>query len=780
MRWTIGLSTLALLMALAAGCKQQCFLLECDKDHYVKNLAGFLEFDPDASQRPASVVHTNGGTPSTVLDPDRKIRYLSLAEAISISLEQGTVGRITGTGQGIDDLISINGFNLGGTSPLTSDQIRVLALNPAQTALAIDGALSKFDAFFTSSMIWNTTDRPIGTALDAFQAGRTGALNAIQTDAATFTSSLLKPLPTGGTAGITFNTQYQFTNLPARVNPSYTPSLTFAFEQPLLQGFGTEINQLRTLHPGSQLLTQTLPGASFAGQAFGGSRVATDGILLTRIRFDQERANFEANVGQMVLNVEVAYWNLYGAYWTLYSRELGLRLAYEFYRIVNARYIAGGVSGVPGGESTRLQDVARARGQYELFREQRLEALGRVLEAERQLRKFLGMPAVDCDRLVPSDTPTVAPYQPDWCSSLQEAINLRPELIISRENIKRAQLVLIQTKNDIMPDLRFFATYDVNSIGSRLDGPGADNAFRNLADNKFNNYAFGFRLNVPIGYRDAYAALRRARLEVARSYAVMKDQEIKAEQFLTLQYRNLFEFHERIKAQRAQREAYALQLRLEFERVKAGERTIARDTAILEAQRFFSDALSAEYGAITEYNNSLARFEYAKGTMLHHNNISIADGPLPNCAAEQAAEHHRKRNVALLVAERSHPLHCADCNDSLNLPHLPEYSAGSLPALQANAPAVPDGRTPEELPKPKSLGENGTQLLDQPLPPNGTTPAGPAASPGAPPAGASRTDLTPPARPEPFGAARMPQPSVTSRDSAPSLQPPQPPSPIGQ
>ena len=88
-----------------------------------------------------------------------------------------------------------------------------------------------------------------------------------------------------------------------------------------------------------------------------------------------------------------------------------------------------------GTLQTALQDVARARGQYELFRSQRLEALGRVLEAERQLRKFLGMPATDCFRLIPSDTPTVAPYQPDWCAAKEEAFNLRPELQIVRDNI---------------------------------------------------------------------------------------------------------------------------------------------------------------------------------------------------------------------------------------------------------------------------------------------------------------------------------------------------------
>ena len=58
MRWTLTLSTLGLLVAAMAGCKQQCFIKECDYQHYRDNLGGFIEFDPEASQKPASVVHT--------------------------------------------------------------------------------------------------------------------------------------------------------------------------------------------------------------------------------------------------------------------------------------------------------------------------------------------------------------------------------------------------------------------------------------------------------------------------------------------------------------------------------------------------------------------------------------------------------------------------------------------------------------------------------------------------------------------------------------------------
>src|SRR5207244_6585735 len=105
-----------------------------------------------------------------------------------------------------------------------------------------------------------------------------------------------------------------------------------------------------------------------------------EGILVSRIRADEQRAEFERNLNQMLLNVEVAYWNLYGAYWTLYSREQGLRFAYEAFRLSKAGYEAGRV---------KAADFHQSRGQYELFRAQRLQALDTVLEDERQLRARL-------------------------------------------------------------------------------------------------------------------------------------------------------------------------------------------------------------------------------------------------------------------------------------------------------------------------------------------------------------------------------------------------------
>ena len=171
-----------------------------------------------------------------------------------------------------------------------------------------------------------------------------------------------------------------------------------------------EINQLRQSSPTSELLQN-------ASVLSGLPQPGVEGILVTRIRFDQQRAEFQRNVNFMLANVEYSYWNLYNAYWTLYANESALRQAYEAWKIAEVKLQAGKIA---------VADVAQARGQYELFRFNRLQALGgsatgvvSVIEAERELRGMLGLPAEDgttwCPatrRPWPSSIPTGTPPWP--------------------------------------------------------------------------------------------------------------------------------------------------------------------------------------------------------------------------------------------------------------------------------------------------------------------------------------------------------------------------------
>ncbi len=639
MRWKKKIGALALMLATVAGCKQTYFITESERDHYRTLLP--LALEKGGTPTPEPVIAEVNQPGATVDFPERKQRSMTLAEAISIALEQGTVGNLqlppgvagiiaSPATPNIDTLGVFTGTGVGGAG--FGDSIRVLALDPAIVGAGVDASLAKFDAVWTSSATWTTTDHPVATSLQAFQAGSSG-VNVINQEKATDSTGILKQLATGGVAGITFTNNYTFTNLPARLKPEYQPTLQFQFEHPLLQGYGVEINQIRASAPNSILTPGVLPG-----------QTSTEGILITRLRTDQQRAEFERNVQIMLANVEFVYWSLYAAYWNLYANESGLRMAYDSWRVFKAQLEAGRVA---------QADEAQARGQYHLFRAQRLDALQNVLEAERQLRRMLSLHMEDGTRIVPADQPTLAPYQPDYATSLHEAYTLRPELYMLRQQLKVDQFNLIAAQNNLLPDVRLTATYDFNDIGSQLDGSpsNGNNAWANLARGNFSDWAVGIRANIPIGYRAQEANVRIAKLRLARDYAALQDQELKLEAELNTMYGRIQYAYRSIEMNRDQRIAYGDQLKGLVELVLRGSKT---PDILLEAQRFYTGALATEYNAIREYNNAIVGFEYSKGTIMQHDNVSISEGCLPQCAYKRAVAHEEERSKAIELRGAGH------------------------------------------------------------------------------------------------------------------------------
>jgi outer membrane protein TolC len=684
-RWNARLAAVAMLMAGLIGCRQQCFMTEADflqSKNSVSLSPPGLEYDPHAAITPGQL---NSPPPTTVNDLNRPIRYISLQECIAIALEQGNIGSQSSVFPGIvnDTLVAFNGRLVAG-----DDSIRVLALEPAILASDIESSLARFDARWISSATWTKTDDAIANGLQSFQNG----------DSAQVQTGIYKPLPTGGVAGLTFTNQYTFLTTPPNnfagvqiVNPSYRPRAQVLLEQPLLQNFGVEINQITTTVPNSTLV----PGGL---RPSGGTR--TEGILITRIRFDQQRAEFERNVNFMLLNVEFAYWNLYGSYFQLYSREQGLRQSLVSWQVNLIRFNAGQIA---------IQDLEQTRAQYELFRAQRFTALGRVLENERQLRGLLGMLVEDGYRLVPSDSPVLAPVKPEWGSSLQEALARRPELILARHDLKFRQLDLIGQKNFLKPDLRVFATYDVNGLGTRLDGSEQDpngklgNAFASLTNNVFNSWTVGLRMDVAIGNRDAYAAVRTARLNLSRSYWQLRDQEQKAMSLLAQQYRNLEQYYGEIGAQRAQRLANAKQLEARFNLFKAGSQRGTIDV-LLEAQRNLADSLASEYQAIVNYNNSICAFQFAKGTILDFNSVRISEGALPAAVQVRATEQQRQRTEAsLILRERPDPAVYTAAVAPACLSEAGPAGLATVPMMQTPPPASTSTTTPPEAVTPMPM-----------------------------------------------------------------------------
>lgn len=712
-RWFKRALAGVLTLSAAGGCKQQLFMDPADyKGATQLALPRTLETDPHGPITPGAVDRL-GGPVNTVLDFTRPAHNMTLRECVALALEQGNIGSQAPNNPGFKNE-QIAQFGVGSRGLGGTDSVRAFAIDPALAQADIERSLSKFDARWITSMQWQKIDQPVAAQFLSFQQSR---------DAAQFSSTLAKPLPTGGIAGITTSVDYSkfsqnSANQTQLVNPNYTPRVQLTLEQPLLRLFGVEANQLSSQHPGSLLLPGTQPTGA-----------GTEGILISRLRLDQNRANFDLNVNYMLVNVEAAYWNLYAAYYNLYAQEEGLRQAFEGLRFTKLRVQLGGAP---------PQDEDQIQAQFHRFQGQVYQARGQVLESERQLRGLIGLRSDDGARLVPIDEPNQAPYRPDFHEAANDAISYRPELLLSRQDVKFRQLDLLLQKNLRRPDLRGFAQYDVAGLGTQLDGraenfnangqttPG--NAFSSLVDNRFNSWTLGLRLDIPIGFRDANGLVRQATLNMQRSYIAMRDSELKAIEYLTLQYRRVVETHTLIAPRRAERESLQRYLYRIRTVINIGRFDPQSFLNYLTVQQQLATAIAAESRAVSDYNIALAQLEFAKGTIQPYNNVSVGEGPLPPWVSKRAADHIRERTEAAIKLREQpmpaggpsaggHPV--SQLGGVSSLMRLPPFAEKREPLPDMAMPEPPAGQNPLPAPRP------APDAAPMPMPMPGDTSAAP-------------------------------------------------------
>jgi outer membrane protein TolC len=651
--WLTGSVAAILALGGLAGCHQTFLAEEVYKQAY-EGLPKNFEVNHDRIMDPLTAPTA---APPTVISADRAPRYLQLQEAIAIALENGHVSGRAGGGFGRpdDNLITFNGPS---SLNAQSERIRVLALNPGITHAAIEASMARFDPVWITSINWVGTDAISGVP------NLPGYLGTVPGQTATFQSSIVKAFATGGTAELSFLTDYrQLTNQANNpfafgpLNPQYSARVSVGLEQPLWKDWGVEMNQLLSRFP--NILGLGLVGNSaFLGFNQHQNAVSsfidrqTEGILISRLRFDQQRTEFERSVQTLLVNTEVAYWNLYNKYGQLYSFEENFRIMHRAWQDNYNKFKAGQLA---------PEKYHQASGQYHEFRGERLRALDEVIAAERDLRAILGMKNQDGTRLIPITPPTLAELKPDWESSVRDALNLRPEILLARDNVKYHQYLLSIQKNNLKPDLRVFARFEPFGDGSTLTGSGTftdasgtvqpTNAFRSLTHTHLADYQIGINLNMPLGFRAEFAAIRAARLELTQSYFVLKDQEEKAIRYLEFQVAEVAHWWERIKVHRAERIGYRDSLMTLYDLTKNGKKTFG-DPEFLEAQRRYAAALVKEYQAIAEYNNSLARLEWAKGTNMRYNNVHISEGALPECAQIRAVDYQKERTHSIMLKTR--------------------------------------------------------------------------------------------------------------------------------
>ena len=577
---------------------------------------------------------TQSYQPMTVLDPDfTSYLDLTLEDAISYALSNSKVIRGFGTPslQGTRVSPGQDGLANGPAAAATTYNIAIRETEPGfigtpgqiagpgniSTNTALDGnqgvesALAEFDAQLTSSFTFTKTDEPRNSQINILNS------NIFQQDQLQWQTEVAKKSANGTQIFFRNVNQWTENNNPLipdglqAIDSFYRASFEAEVRQPLLRGRGAFINRMS--------------------------------IVISRISTDQEIANLEATLQNMVTNVEIRYWDLYCAYRGLDSAKTGRDAALETWRIVKDQY--------DEGAEVNIQQLAQASEQYHFFEAQVIDAYNTVLDAEGKLRYLFGWASTDGRFVRPIDEPVMAPVEFDWTTSLCEALTYRPELRQERWEVKKRELALAYSKNGLLPELNVTFLYRWLGLGNRFGTAGDNNGFPD-ADSGALNELFGgdfqelqFRGNfgVPIGFRRELANVRNAQLKLAREIARVEDMELDITKELSESMRALAA-NQLIMLSSFNRWKDTTVEEEHFERLQdAGVETL--DVA-LDAQRRRSQAEVAFYTAMCEYNKVIALIHRRKGTILPYSGVHFNEGPWPGKAYIDASEHARRRGAS--------------------------------------------------------------------------------------------------------------------------------------
>ena len=698
-------------LLLAGGCAPtQPFYFgeKTDVSHYI-GMATKIE-TPDVNQARLAEA-TDPPPPLTLSNGKFVIWDLGLQDAIHITLQNSKVMRTLGG----------RFSTTGGTRPQVGDPSTVLetsgpsvgtvyepALAESNPTLGVEGALSAFDAQLASSFTWAHTDVPQNVA-PAFSP----IFPRVEIeDVDTANLSITKRTESGGTASITTTAIYTDSNSQSLELPhDNSLSVNFGFTQRLLRGGGSLFNQIHGPLD-----------ASTAGLGGGFS-----GVMIARINDDMALNDFEANLTNLLSDVENAYWELYYAYRALDAAKVGRDSALVTWRKVYALYVAK----AKGGEADK---EAQARDQYYQFRGQVEQALVDLYRMENRLRFLMGLACTDGRLIRPINEPTTAKVVFDWCDVHSEALARSVYLRKEKWRIKQLELELIASRNLLLPNLDFVGNYELYGLGENLLSSTfapyngmvgqsiiGTNAGSTLVDGQFGNWNVGLQFSMPIGLRRELTTIRNQQLQLVRERCMLQDQELELSHDISDAVRNVDVQYRLMQTNFNRRLASEDEVAADQVAYEAGTTTL---DILLMAEQERSIAEAAYYRSLIDYNRAISQVHFVKGSLPEYDDVFLAEGPWPGKAYFDARRLARSRDAGHYL------------NYGYNRPDV--FSRGEYPQFGPTAGANESSGTPT----PAGLAPSGESIeTPQPQPNPGALP-GPAGN-GGPNTGRTPTSVVP-------------------------------------
>ena len=406
-------------------------------------------------------------------------------------------------------------------------------------------------------------------------------------------------LPTGGTLQASVSTGMTDTNTKFQmINPYYSSSLVFSFNQPLLRNFGTTITRRE--------------------------------ILIAQNNRDISDQTYKKAVLDTIYTVEEAYWNLVFSIENLKVMQKSLRLAEDFLERNKKELAIGMIAPI---------EVLSAESEAASRRADILQAEVLVKNREDILRTLLNFVAKGDEEnlpIIPTDVPAVEKREISMDGSLALALAGRPEFQSAKLDLKNKDIDLTYSRNQTLPDLSLQTSYWSPAIsGTQIlyqnDDPllgivigtipgGSSQAMKDAFKFKYKNWAIALTLSVPMNTVFSRAMVSQAKVSLEQAKLSVDE----AQQNIFLEVRSAVRDVEnnakRVEAYQAATKLANKKLDAEERKAKAG---LSTNYTVLLVQRDLAAAQSLELRARIDFVLSQARLDRATGTSLERRNIKL-------------------------------------------------------------------------------------------------------------------------------------------------------------
>jgi len=471
--------------------------------------------------------------------------------------------------------------------------LAVEVYNPQLSDISITQAKEKFIPRIVFGFDKQETNQPSFSWIDA--------ADQVQEQLWDYYGQLTQEIPTGGNFDLTlFSYETETTAKFQTINPRFGSQLRFNFTQPVLKDFGFRVSQREII-------------------------IAKNNTAISEIQLKQTLLD-------TIYNVEEAYWNYVGSIEYFKVMQQSLKLAQDLLA-KNTREVEVGML-APIEVLTAKSEVARREADI-------LQAESMIKGTQDRLKTILNLSAkeeIDMTEIIPTDTPTFEEKEVSLEEALSMGLQMRPDLLAIRVDLKNKDLDLGYAKNQLLPELNFQASLwspglsgtqlvyeDDNPLTGNIIGsvPGkSSDALQDALKFKYKNWSIGLTLSIPITSVVTRAQYLQAKVGLEQAQVNLQNQEQQAFLEIRNAVRDVQTSYKQVQAYKLARELAQEKLEAEQKKLKVG---LATNYEVLLHQRDLADAQSSELRAVIDYNLSLAALDRALGTTLEKKNIKMTD-----------------------------------------------------------------------------------------------------------------------------------------------------------